>query len=421
MTEGLRSIRALSKDTLRGVKPATRIGDPPKIEWVDPSTLFVEESYQRGLGENGIAMIRKIIAEFNFASFKIPNCVCLRDTDNVLVVVDGQHTAIAAASHPNIGKIPVSIVTADSLKDRAAAFSGINRTRLSLTQMVMFHADVVAGIPEACKIKEACDAAGALVLHKPINLKRPAQVGATIAVGSLRRILRKHGQDYLTKVLRILVQAERGPIKAAEIEAVSSILNRFPDASEKLLPVVKSRTAEQWAAMGAMAAAESKIPLHEAIADWWFRGMGYRKSQVAKKPVAAAQQPKQIQIKETVVVTTVPEKKPEPIVPVSKASDPDVPIVEHNGVSIDRKNWSVSFKGKAVTIKDQKFLQLVLLLARVRPAFVEQDFLKTKMGYRTEASIDFVVGQFNDTLWTVGLSIRKVMKTGWMVADLSEK
>src|SRR5206468_3742977 len=107
---GLRSIRALPAESLRGITAAAGIGEPPVFELVDPRDLFVEDSYQRDVGANGIKLVRKIYAGFDWSRFKPPVCVRIPEWDGVLVCIDGQHTAIAAASHPEVLKIPVMIV-----------------------------------------------------------------------------------------------------------------------------------------------------------------------------------------------------------------------------------------------------------------------------------------------------------------------
>src|ERR1043165_4013715 len=159
--DGLRSIVPLSKESLRNVTPAEVVGKPPRFEWVDPKTLFVEEGYQREVTENGITLVRNIVGRFSWAKFKPPVCVQLPEWDNILVCIDGQHTAISAASHPGISEIPVMIVDGADAQERAASFVGHNRDRIALTAMAIFHAEVAAGDPTAIGVADACAEAGA--------------------------------------------------------------------------------------------------------------------------------------------------------------------------------------------------------------------------------------------------------------------
>src|SRR5262245_49208195 len=111
---GLRKIAPIPVPNL---VPAT-IGEVgPTFEWASPGDLWVEETYQRNLSERSISLIRKIVANWSWAGIKPP--ICARDEDGRLVVVDGQHTAIAAASHGGIPSIPIMIVPAGDAKGRA--------------------------------------------------------------------------------------------------------------------------------------------------------------------------------------------------------------------------------------------------------------------------------------------------------------
>src|SRR5262249_49633203 len=90
------------------VTPAPIGTDIPAFEWVDPKTLHVEESYQRKIPDKSRKLIRHIVASWHWAQMKPP--ICVRDEKKRLLVIDGQHTAMAAASHKGIKEIPVMIV-----------------------------------------------------------------------------------------------------------------------------------------------------------------------------------------------------------------------------------------------------------------------------------------------------------------------
>jgi len=279
--KGLRSIVPLPRESLRGLDPAKIAGNPPRLEWVDPRSLFVEENYQRKVGSKGVRLIRNIYAHFSWARYKHPVCVEMPEWDGARVCIDGQHTAIASACHPQLPKIPVMIVDAATAADRAGAFVGHNRDRVALTPVVIFHAELAAGDVLGQQVAEACRRSGAKVLEKMINLREKAPVGHTIAVGSLKNVAKRRGVDHLTRVLRVLVAAERGPIKAAEILAVDAILAGAGNVAAidgRLQVVIASKTAEAWAAIGATAAAETGDPLGSAIATAWCRELDLRLS-----------------------------------------------------------------------------------------------------------------------------------------------
>jgi len=73
------------------------------------------------------------VAGWDWAKFKAPVAVM---TDAGLELIDGQHTAIAAATHPEIATIPVMIVDVDKRAERAAAFIGHNRDRVAVDAQI---------------------------------------------------------------------------------------------------------------------------------------------------------------------------------------------------------------------------------------------------------------------------------------------
>ena len=100
--------------------PADLSGQPgPDFDIVAPTDLLVDDAYQRGISPKSEALIRRIVRTWSWSKFKPP--VCAR-VDGRLHVIDGQHTAIAAASHGGIQAIPVIVVAIPEMADRARAF-----------------------------------------------------------------------------------------------------------------------------------------------------------------------------------------------------------------------------------------------------------------------------------------------------------
>jgi hypothetical protein len=290
--DGLRSIRPLSRESLRGIEPAEVGKQLPKFEWVDPRTLYVEESYQRAFAQRGTNLVRRIVAGFSWARFKPPICVRTQESGSILVVIDGQHTAIAAASHGGVPKIPVMVVDADDVEARAAAFVGHNRDRIGLTQMVIYHAELASGDPIAMMMDRACRASGATILPGAISTtKTDVAVGATMAVGTIRALAKRHGEEMTAAVLSLLVKAKRAPIKANEVAAVATILtaSSFGKVDHKLRIVVESKSADQWGAIAKTAAADTGESLPAALASAWCRELGLHLSGQGKHRTAAAQ------------------------------------------------------------------------------------------------------------------------------------
>ena len=226
---GLRSIRPLSRYSMRGVKVQPIVGHVPTLELANPRDLFVEESYQRDIRESGTALIRRTVGAFSWHKFKPPVCFRSTEAGGALVIIDGQHTATAAATR-GIALIPILVVSEEaSLADRARAFVGHNKDRLALTQQTVFAAQVAAGDKMAVAVRDACTAAGVTILPYAVNLAEERNVGETIAIGILNKTAQRFGPEWLTRVLKVLVAAKRGPIKAQEISAVSAVLGHLAD------------------------------------------------------------------------------------------------------------------------------------------------------------------------------------------------
>jgi hypothetical protein len=411
---GLRSIRALPAESLRGITAAEGIGEPPVFELVDPRDLFVEEGYQREVGANGIKLVRKIYAAFDWSRFKPPVCVRIPEWDGVLVCIDGQHTAIAAASHPEILKVPVMIVAGVDAAARAGAFVGHNRDRLGLTQMAIYYGEVAAGDPVALEIQKACEAAGAEILQKSINLKNRLPPGKTIAVGTIRGIARNKGEHFLTRVLKVLVAAGRGPIKADEIAATALVLESAPASwsvdvvHSDLVEVVKSRSSEAWAASVAQELAEKGGSLPVMLARAWSDQIGFGLEPSLAPPGAnpSGSRPSIGNAARMMARRPPPIKKPEPryaAVPVPAPKPPAAPkpapvaavappapppkapeptkqvagvdqsrVIERNGVRIDLLTRELTHRARTIRVPSDDGIRLVATLARVMPALLDE-------------------------------------------------
>lgn len=458
MTEGLRSIRPLGKESIRGVEPSKVGKKLPRFEWVNPSTLFVEEAYQRDLSGNSTTLIRKIVSRFNWSRFKPPVCVRLPESGNVLVCIDGQHTAMAAATHPEVDKIPVMVVDASDVAARAAAFVGHNKDRLALTQMAIYHAELAAGDEVAKTIDRACRAAGAKILNKAVNLRNQLPAGQTIAVGTIRALARKQGEKALTRVLRLLTLAGRGPIKADEIAAVALILEAAGGEAridERLRAVVEEKSAEKWASVCSRYTADTGESLSSALASEWCRRLGLRLRGPSTKGGSKSAGGRLIEggasmtpIEEKVAPRPAPTEPPrsaprvnheaalrkaneatrqppapirQPLAPERKVAPaaPPAPPVERNGVRVDFAASKISRAGFEVSVTDDA-ARLVAMLLRVTPSFLEGGDVATKLfgrvGPDSAALLRAIADAANAATRSLGIEVKQVMKTGWMIS-----
>lgn len=229
---------ALSKSTMSavdGFRPVAPIELPKKLqpavlvaneltcEWVAPTDLFIEEAYQRGLTVRSLGLIRKIVSGWDWTKYKPPICSLL--PGGKLAVIDGQHTAIAAASHGEIGLIPVMITTAARLEKRAESFVAHNKDRLAMSSMQVFHAQLAAGDPVVMRAATWAHEVGGQVPRNPPQ-KGYERKGDIIPVAELTRFAKKHSKNVFQDIIAICVLSGHAPIGLAMLRSVEMILTQ---------------------------------------------------------------------------------------------------------------------------------------------------------------------------------------------------
>lgn len=256
-------MRPIEPMTLPDVVRAEPTMPRPRFIEALPGDLLVDETYQRGLTVRSIELIRKMVAHWDWRGFKPP--VVVDVGGGKFHVIDGQHTAIAAASNPNIGTIPVQLVDAPDIADRAAAFVRHNRDRISVTPLQLHHSMVAAGDDDAVTIAQVCGRADVLLLKS-----QPAQwaEGSTIAIASLKGLVRRRYPIGARRVLDVCRKARLAPISAAHIKAVEFLLFEHEDRAllddEDLVNTLRAIGNDDRVAK--MRAAELNIPLWRGLA-----------------------------------------------------------------------------------------------------------------------------------------------------------
>lgn len=215
------ALRPVSALELPGIEPGVSCDVPPIFEWIDPAELLVDEAYQRHLSESSVTLIRKIVAQWDWRRFKPP---VVARTEAGPLVVDGQHTAIAAATHPEISRIPIMVVAAEERAAQARAFVGHNRDRLNITSMQMHFAALAAGDEDALTLDQVCQRAGVTVLRvkRPGSAFRPRE---TLAVSAIAALIGRRGPQKARIILQVLAEAEAAPVLAGQIKAVEMLLH----------------------------------------------------------------------------------------------------------------------------------------------------------------------------------------------------
>lgn len=233
MTTNLRPIApiALPDD----VRRATDFGEKPKMVWVDPCSIYVDDDYQRDLNRRSFALVRRIVEGFAWRKLKPPIVV---DVGGKLHCVNGQHTAIAAATL-GVPKIPVFVVDAGKIEQRADSFVSHNRDQLPMASLDLYRARLTAGDKDALDVQTVCRLAG--VRLRNISPQSKIAPGDCPAIGTIARVVKRRGVKKARAILEALVKAGRAPIAAAEIDAVELVLcvDRLELTAFDLAPIVR--------------------------------------------------------------------------------------------------------------------------------------------------------------------------------------
>ena len=221
------------------MKPAESFGMAGEMKWIPLKKLRIDTNYQRPVGERGTTNIRQIIGKFSWSCFS-PLVVSERK-GGVYAVIDGQHRAIAAASHGGIEMVPCIVITADEDQE-ALAFTTINGSVTAVMAQHLYYARLTAREPKAVALSKALAAAGATVLRVP---KVAMAVGDCNAISTLERCLRHYGAETLIPALQTVTETDDGNpglLKAPIISATCGVLGRNPlwrDAGERLFKAVE--------------------------------------------------------------------------------------------------------------------------------------------------------------------------------------
>lgn len=262
-------LRAIQPISIAGVVPADVAPFAPEFRFVAPASLVVDETYQRNLSERSVSLIRRIVAGWDWAAFKPPICV---DDDGALHVIDGQHTAIAAAAHPQIETIPVMVIPPSDRVARARAFVAHNANRVQVTPLQIHYAMLAAGDEDALTIAQICERAGARVLKFPPSYGR-FKPGDTMAIGALKALLSRRYAAGARRVVQICTEAKMAPISSDALKSVETLLFDPEFCGEIDDPdlVTAIRRHEDAIREAKLFAATHKVPLWRGLATIWFR------------------------------------------------------------------------------------------------------------------------------------------------------
>lgn len=215
---GLRRVRAITLP--RSASRSDRVNyATPEIRFVNPTELHIEASYQRDLSKRSMSLIRKIVGGWDWAKFKPPVCA---ERGPALVVIDGQHTAIAAATL-GIERMPIMLAKAHELEARADAFVSHNRDRLTMSPFQIFHARVTAADPLAVSVSQAAERTGAII-PRSMPARGRAQPGTIIDIRDICRYANTDGISTVERIFRIAVASNAAPLGVTATRSLHLLL-----------------------------------------------------------------------------------------------------------------------------------------------------------------------------------------------------
>lgn len=182
-------------------------GDLPKLDWLDISSLRVDESYQRPVMKRGRENIARIVADFHWNRFS--PVIVMPVAGGFYAIIDGQHRAIAA-QRLGLKQIPCQIVTA-APKEAARIFAIINGNVTPMTPQYLFKAARASGDEWALIVDRICKKADVEILTYPVQISRqkPRQ---TMMIGTLRHRVSRYGEDIVGLALEGMMKSPRADV-----------------------------------------------------------------------------------------------------------------------------------------------------------------------------------------------------------------
>lgn len=196
---------------------------PPDPITVKPEDCWVDRKYQRdALTRKSAKLIYNIVSDWQWSKFKPP--VITRDTEDRYIIIDGQHTAIAAATHPDIKTIPAMFVPLEDVDDQARSFIGHNTNRIPVASLDLYHARITAGEPLAVNLDHILKEYGIRVVRTLSGSSHPWEPNQTVATGVIMKMLDKHGPIKFASIAEFVSQCGFTPIKADHWRFAESLL-----------------------------------------------------------------------------------------------------------------------------------------------------------------------------------------------------
>lgn len=202
----------------------SKYGKRPDMAWINTQKLFVDDAYQRDAHSRKSAdVIGKIAAGFAWAKCQPLTVARIADQERY-AVIDGQHRLIAARKI-GITEMPCYIVEDCETQEQAQHFVAVNRTRVQMHSLALYHANLAAGDPDHADLDQLLKECGFSVP------KSPAQNGDTApdqvqCVGTLLRMMHQCTKKQIVFALTVIPEAygqTRGMMRSSLIKGICGL------------------------------------------------------------------------------------------------------------------------------------------------------------------------------------------------------
>lgn len=222
-------------------------GHPPDVVLIDIEKLNINERYQRSIfSKRSKSLIQKIAATFDWCFFQP---LSVSDAGGGMYnVLDGQHRLAGARLNGHIRSLPCYLLKLDGVKQEARAFVGLNEQKVTLTPLSSFHGRVVAGDPDALRLKAVLDDC-VMVVPKTPRSQSHLKSHEVQAISTLLGLLKKYNDRPIKRALIMLkkvYEGKPGQMRRSIIGALCAIFDAHKDLNEEILEgiLLKTTSAE---------------------------------------------------------------------------------------------------------------------------------------------------------------------------------
>lgn len=248
------------------------LGEVAQRREIPANSIHVDHTYQRDLSGESYRRIRHMVQNWDWRLFEPP--LIWIDGKGRNVAIDGQHTAKAWVSHPDLPlMIPVNVLTSvNSAKIAAEIFMGRNMNRIRLHHLQEYKAALIAEMDWAITVQDVAQATNVFIPFAPSLAQRP---NTCMAISAILESVDKYGMAGAKKILGILAEGMLRPIREQHIKAMAILLyapeykNKL--ATDRLKALIRATNDNVILGRSIQHAVETKLTRHETLAVLYFK------------------------------------------------------------------------------------------------------------------------------------------------------